>query len=190
MEKSKRAAILWCIVSGVVLLAIAAAVIGGLTGRTVTLIDVSVLTEPSRQMLECARSGDFNALGEMLYGSPRLGTPCGDGSGPEDLLWNAYLQSIRYRFPGTYAQSGETLELDARIECLDLAAVLERMDALAVASADSREAALCAAAAQVLAEDPPTMSRDMKLQLVRADGIWQVVPTPELQQLLSGFVTE
>lgn len=190
MKKFKPAAAAWCIVSAVLLLCAAAAIRLGLSGRTAMLVDVSVLTEPSRQVLECARSGDFGTLGSLLHGAPRLGAPCGDGSGPEDLLWNAYLQSICWSFPGTYSQAGEALELDAQIECLDLAAVLERMDELAVASGDSREAALCAAAAKVLAEEPPTMRRNMKLQLVRGEGAWQVVPTPALQQLLSGFVTE
>lgn len=190
MKRSNRLTIAWCIVGVVALFCAVAAITIGLSGGTVTLIDVSVLMEPSQQILECARSGDFETLGELLYGSPRLGTPCADEGGPADLLWNAYLQSIRCSFPGTYSQAGEAMELDAQIECLDLAAVVERMDEIAVATEASREAALCNAAARVLAEEPPTMSRDVKLQLVLADGVWQVVPTPTLQQLLSGFVTE
>lgn len=190
MKKRKSTTILWCVVSFAVLLGAVAAIAGGMTGQTVTLVDTSVLTESSRQMLECARSGDFDALGEMLYGSPRLGTPCGNGDGPEDILWSAYLQSIQYHFPGTYTQSGDSLELDTQIDCLDLSAVLERMDVLTAESEDSRQTALRDAAARVLAEEAPTMRRDLKLTLVRADGGWQVVPTPQLQQLLSGFITE
>lgn len=190
MKKYNRTTILWCIVSVVILLCIAAAVLCGLTGRSAILVDESVLTEPARQVLECARSGDFEALGKMLYGAPRLGTPCGEGSGAEDLLWNAYLQSICYSFPGTYTQSEEVLELDVQITCLDLAAVLNRMDALELICTDSREAVLYDAAARILAEDPPSMGRDVKLQLLRAEGNWQVVPTVPLQLLLSGFVTQ
>lgn len=190
MRASKSTTGFWCAAALFVLLGIAAALTGGLTGRTEVLVDLSALTEPSQQTLECIRSGDFAGLEEMLYGAPRLGTPCGEGSGPEDLLWNAYLESIRYDFPGTYTRSGEVLELDAQIECLDLNAVMKRMNDLTITASDSREAALREAAARVLAEDPPTVSRELKLQLIRADGAWQVVPTTQLQQLLSGFITE
>ena len=190
MKKSKNSTVLWFILSFVFLLGTVTAISVGLTGRAITLVDASVLEESSRQMLECARSGDFDALGEMLYGSPRLGTPCGDGNGAEDVLWNAYLRSIQYQFPGTYTQSGGSMELDTQIDCLDLAAVLERMNALTTDSGDSAEAALRDTAARVLAESAPTMHRELKLTLVRGERGWQVVPTPQLQQLLSGFLTE
>lgn len=190
MKTTNRATILWCIASVVILLCIAAAVLCGLTGRSATLVDGSILTEPARQVLECARSGDFEALGRMLYGAPRLDSPRGEGSGAEDLLWDAYLQSVCYHFPGTYTQSDEVLELDVQITCLDLAAVLDRMDSLELIRTDSREAVLYHAAAGILAEDPPSMRQDLKLQLVRAAEGWQVVPTVPLQRLLSGFVTQ
>ena len=82
------------------------------------------------------------------------------------------------------------MELDTQIDCLDLAAVLERMNALTTDSGDSAEAALRDTAARVLAESAPTMHRELKLTLVRGERGWQVVPTPQLQQLLSGFLTE
>ena len=54
----------------------------------------------------------------------------------------------------------------------------------------SREDALREAAAQVLSDTPPTMTRQLRLQLVRSGNGWQVVLNQPLQQLLSGFVTE
>jgi hypothetical protein len=49
---------------------------------------------------------------------------------------------------------------------------------------------LRSATAEVLAQEIPTMVRTMTLQLVRANGSWQVVPTEELMHFLSGYVAE
>lgn len=190
MEKHKFNSLLWCIVSLAAVFCIAAAIVDGFTGKTICLADPAVLTEPAEEALECAKTGDFTKLRRMLSGSPQLGKPFGEEGTAEDLLWKAYLESIQYRFPGTYTPSGEFLELDVQIDCLDLSAVTAKMGRPVLNPGQSREDALREAAAQVLSDTPPTMTRQLRLQLVRSESGWQVVLNQPLRQLLSGFVAE
>lgn len=190
MEKHKFNSLLWCILSLAAVFCIAAAIVDGFTGKTICLADPAVLTEPAEEALECAKTGDFTKLRRMLSGSPQLGSPFSEEGTAEALLWKAYLESIQYRFPGTYTPSGEFLELDVQIDCLDLSAVTAKMGRPVLNPSQSREDALREAAAMVLSDAPPTMTRRMKLRLTRFGSGWQVVLNQPLQQLLSGFVAE
>ena len=190
MEKSKFTSFLWCIISLAVVLSIAAVTIDGLSGNTVSLVNPSILAEAAERTLECAKTGDFSQLRKMLSGTPQLGTPCGNGDSAEDLLWKAYLDSIQYDFPGTYDQSEALIELDVQISCLDISSAVEKMGSPVLKPGQSRQEALRDAAALVLSDAPPTMTRAMKLQLTRSGNDWQVILNPPLQQLLSGFVSE
>lgn len=201
METRKDAAHFWFGLSAVVVLCTVVCLWFGLHGFMAVRVDPAVLTEPSGKVLECVRSGDYEALGEMLYGSPRLSSAPFDGGNAQGLIWAAYLDSIRYEFPGTFALADDVMELDVHIDCLDVSAVLDAvLDSAPNLSKENPQRypnqetlisdALRDAAVGILAENPQMTSREMKLQLIRADDGWQVVPTPELQQLLSGFVSE
>lgn len=200
MEAQRKPARLWTALSVILVLCTIFCIWYGMHSSVTVLLEPKVLAEASGEVLECIRSGDFETLSRLLSGTPRMHT-VPDDEGAKGLLWKAYLESIRYEFPGTYTPAGDAMELDVRIECMDLSAaldsVLERAPALAKEHPDQYpnqdtiiSDAMRDAALEVLAAGPQTTNHEMTMQLVRADGRWQVVPTPELQQLMSGLIAQ
>lgn len=189
MKKTTRVGSRWWAVSLSLMLCTVAAVLAGLSGKNLCLVDISALKEPSCQILECFQRGDYQALGTLLYGQPRLEGPGGEDM-PADLLWDAYLQSLQFQFPGSFSQNREFMELDALVICLDLNAVVTQMQTRAAAPSHAGDSSLNDIAAQVLADTPPTMQRAIKLQLTQTNGTWQVMLNDPLIQLFSGFVAK
>ena len=72
-----------------------------------------------------------------------------------------------------------------RIALIQMTVTADKAGNLQTACEKLREAA-----AQVLSDTPPTMTRQLRLQLVRSESGWQVVLNQPLRQLLSGFVAE
>lgn len=175
-------------------------------------VDPASVTEAAEQVMACASSGDYEALKGLLYGAPDLGTPPADEKSAEGQIWNAFHESIQYEFSEDCHILDSGVALDMHVTCLDLSAVTEalqkrapRLLAEKARTLDDesliydeehnyREAFLAEvmedAAARVLAEVPQTLEREIQLQFVRADGRWQVVPSGELMQFLSGFLSE
>lgn len=212
MKKTKQPAVLWGIGGILLSLLTLMVTICGVNSTPVLLLDDRVVIEAAAEALECARTGDYEALGQMLYGSPDLGKFSEDTENAESLILHAYLDSIRYEFAPECYPSGDQLALDAAINCLDIPALSDSLQAIVpdlmneIADRKESEAeiydaehnylpefiaeVLFAATEQVLAEQPHTTQREITLNLARGDGRWQVVPTQPLLQLLSGFVSE
>lgn len=211
MKKTKRSVILWLIAGAVVCLCTLGAVVYGVNSTPAVLVDPAAVTEAAEQVLACARSGDYDALGQMLYGAPDLGTRPEQSGDAESLIWSAYLDSIQYQLSDECSASGSGVALNVRITCLDISAVTDSLQTIApellaqkAEEMDTEEEiydeehnyreafiseVLRSATAQVLAEQPRTMEREITLRLLRSNGHWQVVPTEELLQFLSGFVS-
>lgn len=209
MEKTKRSVILWSIAGAILSLCTLAAVIYGINSTPKVLVDSEALAASAEQVLECARSGDYDALSQLLYGTPDLGACPEKAENAESMIWYAFLDSIDYQVSQECYASGSGVALDIRIRCLDISAVTASLQAIApellLQTAQQEEdiydeqnnyresfisEVLCAATAQVLAEDPQLLDRELTLTFTRSDGRWQVVPTESLLQLLSGYVSE
>lgn len=209
MEKTKRSVILWSIAGAILSLCTLAAVIYGINSTPKVLVDSEALAASAEEVLECARSGDYDALSQLLYGTPDLGACPEKAENAESMIWYAFLDSIDYQVSQECYASGSGVALDVRIRCLDISAVTASLQAIApellLQTAQQEEdiydeqnnyresfisEVLCAATAQVLAEEPQLLDRELTLTFTRSDGRWQVVPTESLLQLLSGYVSE
>lgn len=209
MEKTKRSVILWSIAGAILSLCTLAAVIYGINSTPKVLVDSEALAASAEEVLECARSGDYDALSQLLYGTPDLGACPEKAENAESMIWYAFLDSIDYQVSQECYASGSGVALDIRIRCLDISAVTASLQAIApellLQTAQQEEdiydeqnnyresfisEVLCAATAQVLAEEPQLLDRELTLTFTRSDGRWQVVPTESLLQLLSGYVSE
>ena len=101
--------------------------------------------------------------------------------------------------------------LDVRVSCLDISSVTDSLQKIAPGLMAKKAAqitdenkvydearnyredflaeVMAESAAQALEDTNQTMERTFTLQLVRSEGAWQVIPTEELLQFLSGFVS-
>lgn len=190
MKKEKHVCSLWWVISLAVMLCTVAAILVGLSGKTFYLVDITALTSPAWQVLDCVQAGDFDALEDLLYTHPQLNGPSNAGDSPAEILWEAYLESLHFQLPETFSQNGETLELDVQVDCLDLNTVIAQMQVLAAEGRPSRNSSLNDIATQVLSSTLPLSQQKIKLQLMQDDGVWRVVLNDSLIELLSGFVTE
>lgn len=207
----KRATACWAIAGLLVSLCTLFVLRYGITHGPAVLIDSGSVAETADQVMACAASGDYGALENLLYGSPHLGEAPQQDNSAQGLIWKAYLDSIEYSFPGSCYAVGSNLALDVCVTCLDIAAITDSLqeiapglmakkaaqitDENAVYDADRnyREdflaEVMAESAVQALGDTTQTMERTFTLQLVRSDGTWQVLPTQELLQFLSGFVS-
>lgn len=211
MEKMKRSVVLWLAAGVMVSLCTLAAVAYGVNSSPTVLVDSTEVLETAEQMLECVRSGDYDTLGQLLYGAPNLGTCPEESENAESLIWYAFLDSIQYQLPAECYALDSAVALDVRVSCLDISAVTDSLQTIApellaqkAQEMDSEQdiydeehnyredflsEVLRSATAQILAEQPQTMEREITLRLARSNDRWQVVPTEELLQFLSGFVS-
>lgn len=208
----KRTTLFWAAAGALLGLCTLLLLAVGLHSRPALRVDPASVTEAAEEMMACAAAGDYETLSGLLYGSPNLGTPPADGESAEGRIWKAFHDSLDYTFSEACCIGDSGVALDMHVTCLDLSAVTEKLQACAPGLLEQKAKALDdesliyddahnyqpaflsqvmqEAAAQVLGDQPQTLERELRLQFVRADGRWQVVPTGELLQLLSGFVSD
>lgn len=155
--------------------------------------------------------GDFEKAGKLLYGSPSLGSAPEKGENPEGMIWDAFISTISYEFPGECYASGSGVTLDVQVRSLDISSVTDSLTVRAqtllnerVAKAvDVKEiydennnyredfvaAILRDATADALKEDAKLREKTITLHLVYENGQWWVVPTAALLDLISGSVS-
>lgn len=176
---------------------------------------VRVLEMP-RAVTECAESfgqklndGDITGAAQLIYGQPDLGAEGTSADQETAVVWDAFLDSISFEFAGKCYATENGFAWDASITTLDLASVTrklpERTQSLVnqrIAAADNLEdiydeagrfredlsqQVLKEAVQQALSQDAETVTRDVTVKLVKADGAWWVVPDQALLQALSGL---
>jgi len=199
MNKQNKSLNRWLLAGLILSLCTLFTVIFGLNSVPVVLLDTTAVTEAAVQTMEAACSGDFEALSGMLSGSPVLGEAPKKEQDADSLIWYAYLDSICYELSEECRASGSGMEIDVSIQCLDIPAVTEALQALVPTLMTQTQAeqaseaeinkVLSTAAAQILENDAPMTEQTITLQLIRSENRWQVMPTESLRQLLSGFVS-
>lgn len=208
----KRATICWA-AAGIVLGLLTLFLLGyGINSSPALLVDPADLSEAAEQVMTCAVSGDFETLSSLLYGAPDLGKAPAEAESAEGMIWHAFLSSIQFEFSDTCYLLDSHVALDMVVTCLDISAVtdtlqesaprllVEKAEALGDESAiyddshnyrkDFLAEVMQEATAQALAGRPRTLNRELTLEFIRVRDRWQVVPTGELLQLLSGFVAD
>ena len=212
MKKLKHPVYLWAIAGIILSLLTLTVTVYGINSTPAIAMDASVVVEAAEQTLECVRSGDYDTLGQMLYGAPKLGDSPLDAEDLESTILLAFLDSVQYQVSSQCHTSDSGISLDVQLTCLDLSAVSESLQAIVpdlmnrIANEKGDESlvydagrnyredfiteVLTTATQQVLAKAPQTIDREITLDLVQCDGRWQVVPTDAFVQLLSGYVSE
>lgn len=137
----------------------------------------------------CIQAGDWASLQQLVSGNPDLAPETGEEGSAENLIWNAYRQSLCWVCEEGYDIQDGRVTQQITVTCLDISGVTRAMVPLLPESADSaqREDALAAAAQQVLNTQAPIQQREITLSFRRENGRWQAVPDSALLALLSGF---
>ena len=212
MSKKTLSVLLWAAAGLILAIATLSTAIYGTRSVPSVRMDQSVVLEAAEEVLSCAKSGDYAALSQLLYGNPELGESPEKTDEATSMIWQAYLDSLSWKLADNCTPTDTGLKVDVTLHCMDISAVTAslqtvapaRMTQLAKEKTTEEEIydkdrnylpefvaeVLRSATAEVLAQPVQTVERTMTLQLVRAGGSWQVVPTEELMHFLSGFVTE
>ena len=210
MKNIKKPVILWGIAGIVLSLCTLIAAIVGMNSSPVMLADPATATAAAEQVLECARSGNFEELESLLSGKVQLGTVPENEETAESLIWHAFFESIEYQVAEEVTTSDSGVAVNVHIRCLDISqlsdSLQESAPALITKIAGEKEdktevydsqrnyqetflaEVLLTATKQALSKNAPTTELDMTLNLVPSKNGWQVVPSEELLQFLTGFV--
>lgn len=154
-------------------------------------------------------AGDPEAAGSMLVGQPRLTFRQPEDSPMSDLLWDAYLDSLRFEFQEGLTVTDSGLSRNVTVTGLDIPALMEQLKK-AAPSLLAREAAaigedqafgkdnhyrqdfvtdtLYRGTRNLLKGTVPTATREYRLEMVRRDGTWQILPDQALLDLLCGTI--
>ena len=212
MKKKTLSVLLWAAAAVILTVATISTAIYGTRSTPAIRMDQSVILDVAEEAMIYARSGDYAALSQLLYGNPDLGQSIAKEDEAKSMIWHAYLDSIQWTLAETCAPTDTGVTLDVTVQCMDISAVTtalqtiapERMNQLAKEKTKEEEIydkdknylpefvaeVLRSATAEALAQPTQMMERTLTLELTRANGLWQVVPTQELMHFLSGFVAE
>ena len=212
MKQNKLPAKLW-ILAGIILSLLTLTVtVYGMHSTPAMAMNPDVVVDAVTETLDCVRSGDYEALGQMLYSAPDLGEAPTSTEDLESKILLTFLNSIQYRIGSDVRATDSGVSVDVHITCMDISAlstamqeiVPDLMNQIANEIGDEKlvynedhnyrddfiDQVLRTAAEQVLADAPQTMDKDLTLDLVQSGGRWQVVPTDAFVKLLSGYVSE
>lgn len=165
----------------------------------------------AEELMDAVCDGDFSGAEAMLYGTPDLGADRLPSDSIGAMVWNAYLQSLDYRFVGEFYATDAGIAVDVKLISLEMESVLKNLGTRsrkllkdAVASAENvsdlydenneyREdlmmEILQEAARQALEEDVRYTYRIFPLQLVYSEGQWQPVADQVFLNAVSGGMT-
>ncbi len=149
--------------------------------------------ECAGDVVDALSQGDFSAVERRIYGL----TESSDSWTPSDeagaLIWQAYLDSVTCESAG-YGYATQTgLAWNVTVSTLDLAKVTEHARSILAEQAaeeDPSGALRLEAAEQAILEQEDRVVRDLKLNLIQADGAWYVLPDAQLLGILSGNLKE
>lgn len=162
----------------------------------------------SEEVMDYLANGVYAAAQTRLYGNPDLGMDRQPKDEAGQLIWEAFTDSMEYRFTSDVYATQNGLARNVEVTTLDFDSVTanlrersENMLAQRVQQAQDvsqiydenneyREdvvmEVLREAVEQSLAEDARTLSREITLQLTYHKGQWWVMPDAALLQVISG----
>lgn len=191
MRSAKKKTLLFAAAGALFSLLAVLVVIGGLAGH-VTVTDPEGIPAAAEAVLTAVREEDWTALSALVTGDLSLHPEPGPEGSPERQIWDAYRQSLSWQCDQPFGVDGDKVTQTVQLSCLDIAALIGRMQQLLQEQAVSHEdpdTALPAAAQQALREALPTVSQEITLSFRREGGAWKLIPDHALLELLSGFNT-
>ena len=163
--------------------------------------------ETAQAMLDALCQGDLEAVSRHLSGTPALTQP-GNGSEASRRVWQAYVDSMTYRFTSSVHGTSRGPAIDVQVDALDLAALMNRIRELVpkllrrhIAQAkdiseiydsgngyrqDLVEQVLLEAIDAALKESPAACRTELTLTLRYQAKDWYVLPDNALILLISG----
>lgn len=189
MLQTKNTALPWLTLGMLLSLVVLLVVSAGLAGQ-VTITDSGGIPAAADAVMNSIRSGDWQALDEMIAGSPGITPETGEENSVEQMIWEAYQNSLQWTCADTYQPDGRYVTLDISVTCLDIPGVTDAITGiLGESSADEnqRELLLQSTAEQVLKSEAPVKTSQITLIFLREKSQWKLIPNRALQALLSGF---
>lgn len=167
--------------------------------------------ERAQELMEAACCGDYETVGNMMRGKPNLGQIPEDASVAATMIWEAFVDSMEYDFPGGCYASEQGLTMDVHVRSLDISSVtggvknrVENLLNRRVTAAediseiydeknnyreDLVQSVLQEATSAALKRDARYQETTIPLYLTYEQGQWWVQPSQELLNVLSGVGT-
>lgn len=189
MIQKKKSALPWLILGMLLSLAVLLVVYTGLSGQ-VFIKDSEEIPAAAYAVMNSIRSGDWQALDEMIAGSSGIAPETGEENSVEQMIWKAYQNSLQWTCADNCHPDGRYVTLDISVTCLDIHGVTDAIAEILEESAvgeNQRQLLLHNAAEQVLKSDPPVKTSQITLSFLREQRQWKLIPDRALQTLLSGF---
>jgi len=186
MTQTTKHTRLWLAAGLLLSLAVLLTVWSGLSGK-VLISDPEGIPEAADAVMACIHDGDWETLETMVSGNPGLMPASGDAGSVENLIWEAYLQSLQWTCAEGFSIQGACVTQSVRVTCLDIPGVVRDIRELLAEPAINDQ--ILYAVRQALETEPPVREHTLILTFLREKGQWQLVPDQALQALLSGFTT-
>lgn len=165
--------------------------------------------ECARGLMERICAGDYAGASQYLYGTPTLGSDTQRENAASELIWQAFLSSLKSQPAGDCYADEKGLAQDYILSGLDIPDLLAKLKEAAPGVLNARvdaaeniaevyddnwqyreeftQAVLEEAARQVTQEVSPAQ-RKITLRLTLEDGQWWVVPDGQLLTAISGGI--
>ena len=188
MTRRKIRTILWILAGLVLSLAAIAVVMTGLAGQ-VLVTDAEGISLAADNVMHCIQDGDWEELTSAVSGAPELSFQTGEENTAEDLIWDAYRQSLQWSCKDGYEVQGGQVIQQVTVNCLNISELTKQLREAMRQTEDNTASdhGLKAAAEEVLHRDMPMVQKEIRMCFVRTDGQWKLVPDSALLALLSGF---
>lgn len=159
-------------------------------------------------MMSAVCNGDYDAAGSMMYGSPSLGKAPDEDDVAVNMIWNAFIDSMSYEFPGECYAVDSGIALDVEITSLDISSVTDALREYSQSMLNERVAdaediseiydeknnyredfvldILKDATTLALERDAKNRTQRVTLHLIYDQNQWWILPETELLNALSG----
>ena len=159
-------------------------------------------------MLDALCRRDYDAVSAALYGTPDLGLGREAQDTVGQLVWDAFMGSVRYELVGEFYATDSGVAQNVVITGLEMGSVTENLKERSQKLLEQRVAeaedpgevydenndyredlvmdVLYEAAQQALQEDVRYVTREVRLNLVYENGQWWVLPETALLRAISG----
>ena len=165
--------------------------------------------ECARNLMERICAGDYAGASQFLYGTPSLGSDTQRENAASELIWQAFLSSLKSQPAGDCYADEKGLAQDYILSGLDIPELLAKLKEAAPGILNARvdaaenpaevydenwqyredftQSVLEETARQVTGEVSPAQ-RKITLRLAYEDGRWWVVPDGQLLTAISGGI--
>ena len=162
----------------------------------------------AQELMDALQQGDFSHGETLLYGTPSLGADRQPADAVGQLIWDAFVKSIDYRFQGELYTTDSGLAQDVSITTLDILSVTNplknRSESLLEERVQKAEdvsqiydgnneyreefvmQVLYDAASAILQKEARFVTTEVTLNLVYYQNRWWVMPDQALLRVISG----